>query len=73
MAATKNKEAAAVQPTAKGKAAKKYAIEKLQANCRQLFGVSTSTFAGAAYGMTGTYTVEEMRTHIEAWKKKEVK
>lgn len=54
-------------------AAPKYAIEKLRANCRKLFGVSTSTFAGATYGMTGKYTVEEMRAHIEAWKKKGVK
>ena len=54
-------------------AAPKYAVGKLQENCRQLFGVSTSTFAGATYGMTGKYTVEEMRAHIEAWKKREVK
>ncbi len=59
--------------SAQGKTAKKYTVEKLQANCRQLFGVSTSTFAGATYGMTGTYTVEEMKTHIEAWRKKGVK
>lgn len=53
--------------------AKKYTVEKLRENCRQLFGVSTSTFAGATYGMTGTYTVDEMRTHIEEWGKKGVK
>lgn len=69
--AAKNKEAAAT-PT-QGKTAKKYTVEKLQENCRQLFGVSTSTFAGATYGMTGTYTVEEMRVHLETWKKKGVK
>lgn len=72
MATTGKKTAEAAAP-AQGKAVKKYAVGKLQANCRQLFGVSTSTFAGATYGMTGQYTVEEMRAHIEAWKKKGVK
>ena len=49
------------------------ALEKLRLNCRRLFGVSTSTFDGATYGLTEKYTVEEMRAHIEAWKKKGVK
>lgn len=71
--AAKNKEVAVVKATAQGKAATKYTIEKLQANCRPLFGISTSTFAGATYGMMGMYTVEEMRAHLEAWKKKGVK
>ena len=48
-------------------------LEKLRLNCRRLFGVSTSTFDGATYGLTEKYTVEEMRAHIEAWKKKGVK
>ena len=51
----------------------KFSVEKLGTNCRQLFGVSTSTFTGATCGMTGKYTVEEMREHIEDWKKKGVK
>lgn len=71
--ATTNKKADGVKAPVQGKTAKKYTVGKLQANCRQLFGVSTSTFAGATYGMTGQYTVEEMRAHIEAWKKKGVK
>lgn len=54
-------------------AAPKYTLEKLRANCRALFNVSTSTFDGATHGLTGKFTVEEMRTHIEAWKRKEVK
>lgn len=58
---------------ARAGAAPKFTVEKLRENCRRLFGVSTSTFAGATYGMTGKYTVEEMRAHIEAWKKKGVK
>lgn len=55
------------QPTA----AAKYPIEKLAENCRRLFGVSSCTFAGATYKMAGEYTVEEMKTHIEKWCKKE--
>lgn len=51
---------------------RKFPIKKLQENCMELFGVSTSTFAGATYSMAGEYTIEEMRAHIEAWKKKGV-
>lgn len=51
----------------------RYDINKLELNCLQLFGVSTSTYAGATYKMTGKYTVKEMIAHIEAWKKKGVK
>ena len=71
--AAKRKAAGGQAAAGKAGAAPKFAVEKLQENCRQLFGVSTSTFAGATYGMTGKYTVEEMRAHIEAWKKREVK
>ena len=53
--------------------APKFTVERLAANCRQLFGVSSCTYAGATHGMTGEYTVEEMKKHIEEWKKKEVK
>lgn len=53
--------------------ATKFPIEKLAANCRRLFGVSTCTFAGATHGLTGEYTVEEMKKHIEKWRKQEVK
>lgn len=51
---------------------RRFPIKRLQANCMELFGVSVSTFAGATYSMTGEYTVEEMKAHIEAWKKKGV-
>lgn len=71
--AAKRKAAGGQAAAVKAGAAPKFAVEKLQENCRQLFGVSTSTFAGATYGMTGKYTVEEMKAHIEAWKKREVK
>ncbi len=71
--ANKNKEITGADTTASVNTAKKYTAGKLQENCRKLFGVSTSTFVGATYGMTGSYTVEEMKTHIEAWKKKGAK
>lgn len=72
MAVNKNRETA-LQTAAQREKTKKFPIGKLRENCRQLFGVSESTFSGAAYGMAGEYTVEEMRTHIDAWKKKGVK
>lgn len=53
--------------------AKKFTIDKLRENCRQLFGVSTSTFVGATYGLTGTFTVAEMKAHIDKWAKEGVK
>ena len=70
--AGKNNLAEPAKATATTPAPTKYTVERLRANCLKLFGVTTSTFAGATYGMTGTYTVEEMKAHIEAWKKKEV-
>ena len=68
--AAKSKETVGTDIAIQGKAIQKYSIEKLQMNCHQLFGISTSTFAGATYGMTGEYSVEEMKAHIEAGKKK---
>lgn len=70
--ATTSKKAVEAAAPAQGKTTKKYTVKKLQENCRQLFGVSTSTFVGVTYGMTGTYTIEEMKTHIESWSKKGV-
>lgn len=54
------------------KAAPKFPLETLAANCRKLFGVSSCTFAGAAYGLRGRYTIAEMKVIIDDWKKKEV-
>ena len=51
----------------------KFPVERLAADCRQLFGVSSCTFAGATHGMTGEYNVEEMDAHIKEWCSKEVK
>lgn len=68
-----NKIKETVDTPAQAGAEARHTVEKLRENCRRLFGVSTSTFAGATHGMTGKYTVEEMRTHIKEWGKKGVK
>ena len=47
--------------------APKFAIEKLRENCLKLFGVTSSTFDGATYGLKGEYTVKEIATTIEKW------
>lgn len=63
----KNK--ATAEPSVPGKtgAGRKFPVKKLRANCRQLFGVSSSTFDGATYGMTGEYTVDEISAQIKEW------
>ena len=53
--------------------ARKFPLDKLSANCRELFGVSACTFAGAAYGLSGEFTVAEMRERLEKWSRKGVK
>lgn len=53
--------------------APKFTVEKLAEYARELFGVSSCTYAGATHGLTGEFTVEEMKQHIETWKNKEVK
>lgn len=70
---TKNSNAAGAEATPEKTQGAKFPVEKLAANCMQLFGVSSCTFAGATYGMTGNYTVAEMKKHITEWCSKEVK
>lgn len=64
-------------PKAKTEAAqaapRKYTKTKLRENCRQLFGVPASTFDGATHGLTGQFTVEEIKSRIETWEKEGVK
>ncbi len=55
------------------KEATKFPLVKLAANCRALFGVSSCTFAGATHGLSGEFTVEEMKAHIKKWKNGAVK
>lgn len=50
----------------------KFSVERLKKDAFELFGVSQSTYAGATYNLSGEYTVEEMRSHINKWLKKEV-
>ena len=71
--AAKNQAGFGAKVPEKAETGPKFTIEKLKENCLSIFGVSTSTFVGATYGMTGKYTVEEMKTHIETWKKEAVK
>lgn len=49
----------------------KFSVERMRAHCMELFGVSSTTYAGATAGMEGEYTIREMKDHIEAWSKKE--
>lgn len=55
------------------KAERKIPLENLRRSCVKLFGVSFSTFDGATVGLSGKYTVNEMRDIIDAWLRKEVK
>ena len=50
----------------------KFPVARLREKCYDLFGVTTSTFDGATYGLSGEYTVEEMKDKIRIWQKKEV-
>lgn len=51
----------------------KYTLDVLQKHCRKLFGVPTTVFVGATTGMTGEYTVAEIKSIIEKWCRTEVK
>ena len=46
-----------------------FTIEQLRPDCRTLFGVSVSTYDGATATLSGEYTVQQMREHIETWLK----
>ena len=56
-----------------GASATKFPIDTLGKHSRELFGCSSTTFAGATAGLTGEYTVEEMEKVIKDWSEKEVK
>lgn len=51
------------------KEAPRFTAEQLAPSARKLFGVSPSTFAAAAWDMKGSYTVAEMKAHIDKWLK----
>ena len=50
----------------------KFTLARLRSDCYAIFGVTTSTFDGATYGLTGEYTVDGMKAVIEKWQKKQV-
>lgn len=45
----------------------RFSKDQLRKNCLKLFGVTPSTFDGAAYGVEKKLTVDEMREHISEW------
>lgn len=50
----------------------KYQLSKLRDNCERIFGVSACTFAGATAKLSdGEYTIDEIKSAIENWQKKE--
>lgn len=64
----------AVKDTATKKSETKFPLGVLKQDCVKLFKVSSSTFAGATTQLPdGDYTIEEVRTVIDKWLKKEVK
>lgn len=69
----KNEEQAITASVAK-KAEMKFPLEVLKNDCVKLYKVTSSTFAGATANLPdGEYTIEEVRTVINKWLKKEVK
>ena len=52
----------------------KYQLSKLRDNSDKIFGVSSSTFAGATAKLPdGEYTIDEIKATLEKWQKKEAK
>lgn len=51
----------------------RFTVAQLRPSARNLFGVSQSTYDGATASIDGekTFTVTEMRNHIERWLKEE--
>lgn len=65
-------ESAAVTPAT---APVKYPLAHLRRDCRQLYGISTSTFDGATAGRkpTDEFTVAEMGQIIREWQDKPIR
>ncbi len=68
-----NKELAESKKVIKSTDKKKYKLDDLRKNCLALFNVTISTFDGAVTGLTGEYTVIEIKNIIDKWKMREVK
>lgn len=53
---------------------RKIKIKALKKDCKNLFGVSSSTFDAVANGLDeNEYTTTEMKSHITKWLEKEAK
>lgn len=63
-----------VAATVTKKAEPKFPLATLRKDCVRVYGISSSTFAGATMDLPdGEYTIEEVRAVINKWLKKEVK
>ena len=63
-----------VEATVTKKAETKFPLATLKQDCIKLYGITSSTFAGATMSLPdGEYTIEEVRIVINKWLKKEVK
>lgn len=71
MSTTKQKETAAASTTPAAQPPK-FTVERLRKDCFSLFGVTTSTYDGAVFGLTGEFSVSEMRAAIQKWQNKGV-
>ena len=49
----------------------KFTIEALRKHCYELFGITSSTFDGATYGLEGPLTKAEAQKAINKWLGKE--
>lgn len=49
-----------------------FSLERLRRDCFRVFGITTSTFDAATYGLTGEFTVAELRDRIQAFQKTRV-
>lgn len=56
------------------KEGKKFSLKVLRDNCVNLFGVTSSTFAGATVDLADEkFTITEVKTKVDTWLKKGVK
>lgn len=49
-----------------------FSLERLRRDCFKLFGVTSSTFDGATYGLKGEFAIKELHDKIQAWQNKQV-
>jgi hypothetical protein len=71
---TKKKSADKPQPKSKSEQTTTtvFPLERLRKDCYTLFGVTTSTFDGATYGLNGEHSVESLKKVIAKWQSTQV-